>query len=356
MDFVKRYPLLSAVLAFCVAAFAAELFFLWKFSSNATKFQAQLKTSQTSAKSAESQAPAPSNQNLDSATKNVDDLKAELDDVHKTLQDTPEKIVYVAPASNPGSSLILDILSYASDMQKEAQAKGVMLPSKNYSFGMALYCVEGAVPPPVDKIPSVYKQMKVLQYIVGHLIDDGKLPDQPLKIISVEREDVASVAVAAGSNAVPDLGGNSLELFAIDPMITARVPGAINTLAFRVKFIGYSESLRILLNDLAKFDLPLVVRSVEAEPAPSDQVRAITLAQTNAAAGSTDANSIPADTSTRKPVITENLSQFTLVIEYIELPAPPPSAQPAAEGAAASGTAPAAASGTAAATGSGTSS
>jgi hypothetical protein len=187
--------------------------------------------------------------------------------------------------------------------------------------------------------------MKVLEYIVGHLLDDAKLPDQKMKIISIEREDVASAVASTDNNSnqgAPDLGGNALELFTVDPMVTARVPGAINTLAFRIKFISYSESLRILLNDLAKFDLPLVVRSVEAEPAPQDQARL--LAMFNAGTDASATTAAPVDLSNRKPVITENYSEFTLVIEYIELPKPP-AAEPAAEGDAAAGTATAAASG-----------
>jgi hypothetical protein len=43
------------------------------------------------------------------------------------------------------------------------------------------------------------------------------------------------------------------------------VPGAINTLAFGLTFTGYTDSLRELLNNLAKFDLPFVVRSIEVE-------------------------------------------------------------------------------------------
>ena len=43
------------------------------------------------------------------------------------------------------------------------------------------------------------------------------------------------------------------------------MPGAIDTLAFGLTFTGYTDSLRGLLNDLAKFDLPIVVRSIKVE-------------------------------------------------------------------------------------------
>ncbi len=347
MDFVKRYPLLTAVLAVCVTAFAVELFFLWRFSTNATTLQSQLKQSQSKAETAARQTPAPSDQNLADATKNVDDLNAELADVHKTLQDTPEKIEYTPPpkGDDAGTDLTVEIQQYADKMQAKATEKGVILPTpKNYGFGMALYVGQGVSPPPVDKIPAVYKQLKVLDYVVGHLLDDAKLPDQKMKIVSIDREDVASVTASVGGPPPGgDQGTSGLDLFVVDPTVTARVPGAINTLAFRIRFVGYSESLRILLNDLAKFDLPLVVRSIDVEPAQAD--RALTGPLPGPATGS--AAAAAADNSARRPVITENFSQFTIVIEYVELPAPP--ASPAAtDAAAASGTSPAAASGAAA--------
>ncbi|HVU37981.1 MAG TPA: Amuc_1100 family pilus-like protein [Opitutales bacterium] len=343
MDFAKRYPLLTTILSVCVIAFLVELFFLWKFSSNVAVAQTQLKKSASAAEAVSKSSPAPSQQNLDAATKNVADLKAELADVDHTLQDTPLKITDI-PTKDV--DLLSQIQSYKDGLNQKAKDKGIIVPNDyNYGFGMSLYVGKGVSAPAPEKFPAVYKQMKVLDYILNHLFDDAKLPDQKMKIISVEREDVTAVVVPTASAYAapvnPDEGGTASDFFVIPPTITARVPDAINTLAFRIRFIAHTESLRILLNDLAKFELPLVVRSIEVVPAPTTDRSIYGAPATAGRSALSAANAAP---DNRKPVVTENYSQFTITIEYVELPAPP---KPADADAAASGTAPAGASGTA---------
>ncbi len=271
MDFAKRYPLLTTIIAVCVVAFLVELFFLWKFSSNVSVAEAQLKSSRSKAESAAKQSPAPSQENLDAATKNVAELKAELADVDHTLQDTPIKIDDI-PTKD--FDLLSKITSYQDKLNQMAKDKGVLLPPGDYTtytFGMSLYLGRGVTAPPPDKFAAVFKQVRVLDYILSHLMEDAKLPDQKMKIVAVQREDVTAVAGVNGASVAPTEGGASSDFFAIPSTITARVPGAINTLAFRIQFIAYSDSLRILLDDLAKFELPLVVRSIEVQPAEPDK-------------------------------------------------------------------------------------
>lgn len=345
MDFAKRYPLLTTIIAVCVVAFLVELFFLWKFSSNVSVAEAQLKSSRSKAESAAKQTPAPSQDNLDAATKNVMELKAELADVDHTLQDTPLKIDDI-PTKD--FDLLSKITSYQDKLNQMAKDKNVLLPTGDYTtytFGMSLYLGRGVTAPPPEKFAAVFKQVKVLEYILSHLMEDAKLPDQKMKITAIQREDVTAVVGVNGATVAPTDTGTTSDFFSIPPTITARVPGAINTLAFRIQFVAYSDSLRILLNDLAKFELPLVVRSIDVQPAESDKaLNGVVSARAAAAAA--------ADTSTRKPVITDNFSQFTIVVEYIELPAPPKPAETdgtATDGATPAGTATATASGTAAA-------
>lgn len=330
MDFVKRYPILTAILVFCILAFAGEMFFLRTFSRSVAIAERDRSTAKQRAQGSlgEQMAIAPTPDNLAAAQQNANDLKAVLDTVKSTLQDTPDKITD-APGSGP--ELLVDIQSYASDLQAKAKDKNVVLPDPDYTFGMAMYVGRGVSAPPADKITAVYTQMKVLQYILNHLMDDAKLPNQPMKLVSVLREDVTAVKrtgfVAAATAQTDD---EKTEIFSIDPAVTARVPGFIDTLAFQIKFISYTESLRLLLQDLKNFELPLVVRSIEVEPATDDR------------AGATPNTGKKNVSDAAKPVIAENLSQFTLVIEYIQLPTPPAPADAAGMAAPATTAAPAA--------------
>ena len=119
--------------------------------------------------------------------------------------------------------------------------------------------------------------------------------------------------------------GQQGESFQIKDAISARVPGAIDTLAFQLSFTGYTDSLRIFLNNLAKFDLPIVVRSVDVQrPNKSKSTTdAITGNNLDSIFGAFAAsNDDEAPEEAQKPVISENISTFTVVLEFIEIVLP----------------------------------
>ena len=90
MDFVKRYPILTAILALCVAAFAAESFFLWSFNKSVSIADRNLRSARTDADKAEHQPVAPSADNLDAAKSNAAALQAVLDTVKTTFPEHPD--------------------------------------------------------------------------------------------------------------------------------------------------------------------------------------------------------------------------------------------------------------------------
>ncbi len=327
MDSVKRYPVLTAVLALCVAAFAVESFFLWRFNTQIMLVQRNLKTAHDTAQAMEQASPAPTDDNKSAALKNVDDLQAALDKVTNTLQNTPLKITDVPKSA---SDLLVAIQSYVTDLAAKAKAKNVILPSPDFAFGMSMY-VGRASPPPADKIPAVYTQMKVLDYILGHLMGDAKMDDQQMMLVSIMRE---NVAVPSSPTAAFSASPDQPDIFVIPSTITARGPG-LDTLAFQIQFIGYTESLRMLLSDLKTFEMPLVVRSIQVTHADESTLEAAVNGGNPPALSAAERAKAKANASVRKPVVSENLSQFTLVIEYVQLPQPPSTPAATPDGAAA---------------------
>jgi len=324
MDFAKRNPILTTILALCVALFVAESYFLWSFSGSVSTARRELSRSIGRAKDVEKLNPAPTAENRDAAAKNAEELKAVLTKVKSTFQDTPIKITNIPSSSN---EIVVDINGFVAAMRDLAASKQVITYSDKPTFGMAMY-IGNVPPPPADKIPAVYKQVKILEFILSLLFNDGKQANQEMKLVSVRRENVAEVrkllAPGVYAPSSTDSGDDEHnELFKIDPAVTARVPGAVDTYAFQIRFISYTESLRKLVEDLKRFDMPLVIRSIEVEPATTadlagtpDGAAAVASAKKGGAAVSENA----------KPVVAENLSKFTLVLEYIELPSPVPAA------------------------------
>ena len=65
----------------------------------------------------------------------------------------------------------------------------------------------------------------------------------------------------------------------VDPRVTARVKGFIDTMAFRITFTGQTAALRNFVVRLAEFELPILVREVEVEPGFGSEVYATLIAR-----------------------------------------------------------------------------
>jgi hypothetical protein len=333
LDFFKRYPVFTAVLAVCLIAFLTEVVFVFRANGAAQKAQKSLKAAESSLTTALNAQPAASAANLQSAQQNVKDLQGQLDGIIQSMQSAGN---FTTPPTD-AVTLLADIQHFVDTFTAAAKAKNVLIAAPgNFTFGMGQY-VGPVPPPPPDKIAVVFKQMENLEYILNQLLA-AKPDDQVMLLESVERE-----------NAVPDPNAANSpnptqpkDTFALDPLMSAKVAGAVDTLAFRIKFVAYSDALRGFLGALAKFDYPLVVRSVEVTPAPEESLKvaqaaanpaaaaaaAVVLPGADSAAPAADA-SAPA-TPTKQAVIKTNLSEFTVVIEYINLITPKPTGAPSA--------------------------
>lgn len=223
------------------------------------------------------------------------------------------------------TDIFFDIANFVEKNREAAKKAGIKIKADE-RFGFSVYSSAG---PERELIPQVFRQRQIAQYLVEALFSA-----HPRELVSLQRERPRTndqmAAIAAGQPVTATLGesgsssGNT-DLFEIDPRISARVPGFVTASAFRLTFIGETESLRTLLNKLATFELPLVVRSVEVEPSAATSL-------TNEPAAGNSLNSIfgnlsgtatsSADPAKPKPLVAKVLSKFTVTIELIDLVSP----------------------------------
>lgn len=185
------------------------------------------------------------------------------------------------------------------------------------SFGFSDYAHEG---PAVELAAAVFRQRLLAAQVLRLLY-----AARPLALLSLQRE--RPLPGALGSPLPPpqfDLadrvapsparGGAGDDFFVLPTVWSLRVPGQIESTALRVEFTGQTQALRVFLQSLADFDLPLIVRSVEVE-ALNNLTQTVGLSAPTAPAGL--AVFVP-------PVF----SKFSVIIEAIDLL--PRSAPPAA--------------------------
>ena len=269
-----------------------------------------------------------------------------------------------------------DLATFVEKTRELAKKGEVELRPEAARLGFALYANEG---PKEDRIASVFHQRQVVHYVVESLIEA-----RPRAILSVQRErslsksekealaaaQAAALAAGAGgatpeppADAAAGAGSppepESPDLFAIDPRVTARAPGYLDTTPVRIVFTGQTATLRTFLNKLATFELPVLVREVEVDRASAEESAAATAVPADEGAVADAADTPPAASivlsATRKaaaaaaakatvtvpapkpasstPIVAKALSKFTVTVEYLDLVAAPaaPADAPAAD-------------------------
>jgi hypothetical protein len=259
-----------------------------------------------------------------------------------------------------------DLATFVEKTREFAKKNDVEIRPEAARFGFSLYANEG---PKEDRIPAVFHQRQVVQFLVESLIEA-----RPRSIFLIQRERALNKAekaallaaqAAAAANAAggtppepppepaPGTGSpaepESPDIFAIDSRVTARAPGYIDTTPVRIVFTGQTVTLRTFLNKLASFELPVLVREVEVDRATAEDAIVSAPVEENAAGEGTETPAAPSvviaapakvaavtdkpapKVSTIAPIVAKPLSKFTVTVEYLNLvtPAAPAEAAPA---------------------------
>jgi hypothetical protein len=328
MGLFKKNPVFCALLLLCLLVFfgGCVLVFLESIKLSNSKQLVTGTGSQLNALLAVE--PAATAENVAVSEQNAEQLDAQLQRIREDLQRGAGLAL-----SNDGVRVMSAIQQYISDFQKLAaapqsdsdQGSVAIEIAENFAFGFQKYVDEAIIPEDETVVPVLDKQRQVLSYIVKQLI-----ASHPVGIQKVERE----VLELIGTDR------NAATGYQINPALSARVPDAVDTLAFRVSFTGYTRSLRHFLNKLAEFELPIVVRSVEVNRPSLATKRAkpkkrskeslddIFSAFSGSSGGSSGGPDEPEPSEViQKPVISENVSSFTVTLEFIEIVLPSDSAE-----------------------------
>jgi hypothetical protein len=369
MSLRRKNPVFVGALTLCGALALGAVFLIYERWSASREAARKLQQRQQELGEMANLIPPPSREvavaieeDLSRAQRALAAMQAEL----KGKGPLPEKLRSAkVPANRPDA--FFDIASYVERMRELARKNDVRVRTEASRFGFGAYANEG---PEQERIEPVFRQRQVAQFLVESLLEA-----RPAALLAVKREPTLTKAerqtrdeaiAAALANAVegqpPDYSAvpqveipEGPDYFLISPQATARVYGFVDTEAFQFVFTGQTAALRAFLNKLASFELPVLVRQVEVEPAASEDVVEPAADDSSASPGAVaDASGAPASVvlsldpapapKARKapatqasrgpapvPIVTKPVSKFTVTVEYVSLVPP---AQPPAEGAA----------------------
>lgn len=319
MNLLRDHPLFGGALILFGVLCIAEIALALKHRGEAAEAGQLLDARRAELAGTAMQRPFPSPENAAAIEADLEDSRRVVEAMRTSLRGSTERAGAIS-SSPPASrtDAFFDLARFVERNRERAASAGVAIRADE-RFGFGLYANEGPEP---DLIPAVHRQKAIVGFLLGVLFD-ARLRE----LVSVQRE----VARIPGQEGRPDIveiaPPNDATFFAVDPRVTARVPGFVDSTGFRITFVGQTGALRDFLNRLAAFELPVLVRSVEIEPMPEPQ-----RAQ-GAAPGGTSLASLfgsraqsgagPVVPTGPVPIVSQNLSRFTVTVESIELVAPP---------------------------------
>jgi hypothetical protein len=288
-------------------------------------------------------APFPSSDNAKLIADDLKTIGSTLDSLKAQLKGNGPKAEALLAAKVPATAddFVIDLKTFIGDeLAKLAELKPVDPKNKakdTETFGFSLFQKKG---PPPDLLPAVYRQKQIAEYLLDTLL---ACPHKPDSFISLKREKAYSDAdkaayqqkyvaylgslgaKGAASITEPKMPENlrdtGTDIFAIDPLISVRVPNLVGTTAFRLSFEAQTITVREFLDEIEKFEIPVVVRAVEWDPgveAVADAGESTGTAPADAAGGKA---AVPLVVKA-KPKVAQKYSRWTITLEYIQLETP----------------------------------
>lgn len=314
MDLLKRNLVFTSACALALLAACAGAYLVFSAFTQLKRTEKASAQQQRILDSLLAQEPSLTAANMQAANANVQ----QLNQAYKRLSQSLYGEAAIVGSTN-GVQVMASIQEYISDFTFRANnhvnAEGKLAPvsiAQDLSFGFEAYAEQASVPELPKVIPLLDQQRQVLSHVMRQL-----LAADPLEIVSVNRR------IYEGES---PMDTNKLNGFKMPKGASAAVKGLIQTIPLKVEFRGYTSSLRQFLNKIAEFELPILVRSIQVSR--KDQVLKNSKEKPKATSledlfGSFGSAARPEKTTAvkaeQKPIISENASNYTVILEYIQI-------------------------------------
>ena len=292
--------------------------------------------------------------NVDAATKDLVDLNTQKDQLKALIAGAPEARILGKDMSN--TALASEIKQSVDEWTKFAGDRDIrMLPNEKCEFGFRRY-LRNPGTSPKRAIVRVDQQRQIVDFLFKTLADSRPVTagaPTPILLESIDREAVETFEKipegkpGAGTFAQPETVRNESDEFA--PTRTFRQPGLVDTLSFRVRFVGTTATLRTFVNKVRNSGRPFAVTAVEVGTPTADMLKLLGSAPTvvspsaptaptavsslpgfftaDAAAATNTKAAAPAPKEERKVVIRQAPAKFTVQIDYLTVVEDKPAAE-----------------------------
>ena len=282
----------------------------WTAKGKAEQAQRRLRATERSWQALSASEPAPTAEMAAAWDRRVADLKEDATRHRQQLGESRTDPVQSTPAPTQRAEAFFAIAQFIEAQRVLASKAGVGVPD-GYTFGFSAYSNSG----PVDaELGIVHRQRLVVESLLQSLWSSGAR-----ELTRVQRE--AADLKVRGDDSTPRGSrreGRPEDYFQPSPARERNRAGIVDTLAFRVGFVGKTATLRRVLGGLQALPMPLVVRAVEVEPLDAEgrarggarSLADLFRAEENAAAGEGASDTVP--------IIASNDAEFLVTVVYLD--------------------------------------
>lgn len=319
MDFIKKHLVFSVWVVLCLLVLLAGLWMSSRQSAKADAAGAQLQRATQEARSigagvfvdeGVAEAVFPSEENLQMLEERLEAYRRQLEEVRTELSPGTD---ILGRATVTEDNFLPRILSFVSRYAALARQNNVRL-RENEAFGFSSFVITAQNPRP-EHLPTIDKQRRILGYLLTQLYGSG-----PREVSLVRRQAVETQTMPEGQ--ARTYLSRVRDVFQPDPAVSVgNTSEALETLAFEIRFRGDTAVLRSFLNRLARFEISVVVRQVTVRPVEIERRRT-----DGRRAQPDELLDFPMEGEVEEildpsqiPVITQNESIFTVLIEYVEI-------------------------------------
>ncbi len=330
MKWLKKNLIFTVIMVLLAGALGFEVYLILGKRATAVKAEENFQSKVDEHQALSGKQILPHTNNVDLTRQEIERQRAEQEIYEAVIRGDEELAAALAAHPTSSTNALFGIQFFVEEYRDKAAAATQMTETQlaGEYFGFQAYAQTG---PREDLIPIVYKQQLVVSYILDQLF-----AAQPESLVSVSRPGEGGASEQA---APPPAGGRDRGQqvgragFRLSPDLTAAIPGVIEAEAYQVVFTGRASTLRTFLNTIAQFEMPLVVRSVEVAPAgerssTSGQQEPATRRRRRADPETVEPVQEPAPAeqteeaapvSDNIPLVANNVSQFTVAMEYLDL-------------------------------------
>ena len=212
--------------------------------------------------------------NVAAAADDVKEMEAHVALLRSAIAGNPELAIKGKASANSAEMSAL-LRESVDGWRKLAADQGIKLQANEpTAFGFHRY-IHNQGTSPKREFQKVDQQRQIIDFIVRQLVE-SRPPNSPLLIESVDREPIETFVLipegkpGAGTYAPSEDAAARNEIDEFTPIRTYDHPNLVDSLSFRVRFSGYTPTLRTFVNKIRNSGRPLAITTIDVSLASKE--------------------------------------------------------------------------------------